>query len=123
MKLCPVIKDMIGEDDTLQSYQKQGKAIAEILARVSHLQQFITGSGSDSSNKKAPRGPYLSEEVANLGEEVANLGEEMQLLRDQAQSIMKTLSSVADVNIQIIDHIREQPELKQLTLEGVSLTL
>ena len=116
MKLCPVIKDMIGEDDTLQSYQKQGKAIAEILARVSHLQQFITGGSSDSSNKKAPRGPYLSEEVTNLGEE-------MQLLRDQAQSIMKTLSSVADVNIQIIDHIREQPELKQLTLEGVSLTL
>jgi hypothetical protein len=42
-----------------------------------------------------------------LSEEVANLGDEMQLLRDQAQSIMKTLSSVADVNIQIIDHIRE----------------
>ena len=47
----------------------------------------------------------------------------MQELKDQAHSIIKTLSSVADVNIQIIDHIREQPELKQLTLEGVSLTL
>jgi len=35
MKLCPIIKDMIGEDDELLGYQKQGKAISEILARVS----------------------------------------------------------------------------------------
>jgi hypothetical protein len=35
MKLCPIIKDMMGEDDALMSYQKQGLAIKEILARVS----------------------------------------------------------------------------------------
>lgn len=38
MKLCPIIKDMMGEDDALMSYQKQGLAIKEILARVSQLQ-------------------------------------------------------------------------------------
>jgi|LakMenEpi03Aug12_release.lakeMendotaPanAssembly.Ray.scaffolds.fasta_scaffold239770_2 hypothetical protein len=36
---------------------------------------------------------------------------------------MKTLGVVADINFEMADHIRTQPDINSLTLEGVNLTL
>ena len=49
--------------------------------------------------------------------------EEIKTLKHFTKSIMKTLGVVADINFEMADHIRTQPDINSLTLEGVNLTL
>jgi hypothetical protein len=119
MQLCPIIKDMMGEDDDFTSNQKRDKLTGEILARLTHLQQFVQGGhGSENFNYQASK----KDMDGNLPIETS-LYEEVRTLKTFTKSIMRTLGVVADINFEMADHMRTKPDIDSLTLEGVNLTL
>ena len=59
---------------------------------------------------------------ADVGQDTS-LYEEMKMLKATQQAILSQIGGVAEATTQVAATVAEEPELKSLTLEGVSLTL
>ena len=117
-----------------EQFEQQNKVMNEMLARLVNLQQFVQGGHGSKSRAYQPQAPNASynpndmqaQSLGGYGVDIGqetSLYEEMRMMKATQQAILSQIGGVAEATTQVAQTVAEEPELKSLTLEGVSLTL
>ena len=126
------MKDLLIEEGILKGVAPRPKSNEsndvvqnEMLARLIQLQQFVQGGHGSQSRSYQPSGALhmATDPLPKDSQGETSLYEEMRTIRQAQQAILTQIGGVAEATTQVATTVAEEPELKSLTLEGVSLTL